>query len=45
MSTIDIFKKELVLLNGELNRCKNARIKKQIFNDILLIQNAVQNLL
>ncbi|MEK3818706.1 MULTISPECIES: hypothetical protein [Cytobacillus] len=45
MSTIDIFKKELLLLKSEMNRCKNEKIKKQIFNDILLIQNAVQNLL
>ncbi|MBN8201593.1 hypothetical protein [Bacillus sp. NTK034] len=45
MSTIDIFKKELLLLTGEMDRCKNVKIKKQIFNDILLIQNAVQNLL
>lgn len=45
MSTIDIFKKELALLTGEMNRCKNAKIKKQILNDIRLIQSAIQNLL
>ncbi|KAF0825097.1 hypothetical protein ACOSZF_08765 [Cytobacillus firmus] len=45
MSTIDILKKELGLLTGEMNRCKNAKIKKQILNDIRLIQSAIQNLL
>lgn len=45
MNTIDIFKKELALLTDEMDRCKNAKIKKQILNDIRLIQRAVQNLL
>ncbi|KAF0818927.1 MULTISPECIES: hypothetical protein [unclassified Cytobacillus] len=45
MSTIDIFKKELTLLIAEMDRCKNAKIKKQILNDIRHIQSAVQNLL
>jgi hypothetical protein len=45
MSTIDIFKKELKLLTGEMDRCRNTKIKKQILNDIRHIQSAVQNLL
>jgi hypothetical protein len=45
MSTLDIFKKELNLLTVEMQRCNNSRIKNQILSDILLIHNAVIDLL
>ncbi|MEK3857115.1 hypothetical protein [Cytobacillus sp. FSL H8-0458] len=45
MSTLDIFKKELNLLAAEMQRCNNSKIKNQILSDILLIQNAVIDIL
>lgn len=45
MTTLDIFMKELNLLTVEMQRCNNTKIKEQILNDILLIHNAVKDLL
>ncbi|WP_197205123.1 hypothetical protein [Cytobacillus firmus] len=45
MTTLDIFMKELNLLTVEMQRCTNTKIKEQILNDILLIHNAVKDLL